>query len=39
MARLMYPLDSAGSQFFIMTSDTESLDGDYCCFWKGYIWS
>lgn len=34
MARLMYPLDSAGSQFFIMTSDTESLDGDYAAFGK-----
>lgn len=32
MARLMYPLDSAGSQFFIMTSDTPSLDGDYAAF-------
>lgn len=32
MARLMYPLDSAGSQFFIMTSDAPSLDGDYAAF-------
>ena len=26
--------DSAGSQFFIMTSDTSSLDGDYASFGK-----
>lgn len=32
MARLMSPLDSAGSQFFIMTADTPSLDGDYAAF-------
>lgn len=34
MARLAFPLDSAGSQFFIMTADIESLDGDYAAFGK-----
>ena len=33
MARSMAP-DSAGSQFFIMTADTPSLDGNYAAFGK-----
>lgn len=33
MARTSYP-DSAGSQFFIMTSDAPHLDGDYAAFGK-----
>lgn len=33
MARSLKP-NSAGSQFFIMTSDTPSLDGDYAAFGK-----
>ena len=33
MARAMHP-DSAGSQFFIMTSDAPHLDGDYAAFGK-----
>lgn len=33
MARTMIP-DSAGSQFFIMVSDTPSLDGEYAAFGK-----
>lgn len=33
MARSLDP-DSAGSQFFIMTADTPSLDGDYAAFGK-----
>lgn len=33
MARTSYP-DSAGSQFFIMTSDSPHLDGDYAAFGK-----
>ncbi len=33
MARTMFP-DSAGSQFFIMTSDSPHLDGDYASFGK-----
>lgn len=34
MARRSYPLDSAGSQFFIMVKDTPALDGDYAAFGK-----
>ena len=36
MARQSMPLDSAGSQFFIMVSDTHkaSLDGQYAAFGK-----
>jgi len=33
MARSMMP-DSAGSQFFIMTSDSPHLDGQYAAFGK-----
>ncbi len=33
MARAMHP-DSAGSQFFIMTSDSPHLDGQYAAFGK-----
>ena len=33
MARAMHP-DSAGSQFFIMTSDAPHLDGQYASFGK-----
>ena len=33
MARAMHP-DSAGSQFFIMTSDSPHLDGSYAAFGK-----
>ena len=33
MARSMAP-DSAGSQFFIMTSDSPHLDGQYAAFGK-----
>ena len=33
MARAMHP-DSAGSQFFIMTSDSPHLDGAYAAFGK-----
>lgn len=33
MARAMHP-DSAGSQFFIMTSDAPHLDGQYAAFGK-----
>ena len=33
MARSMMP-DSAGSQFFIMTSDSPHLDGNYAAFGK-----
>ena len=33
MARAMDP-DSAGSQFFIMTSDAPHLDGQYAAFGK-----
>ncbi|MBW5446032.1 peptidylprolyl isomerase [Cohnella sp. CFH 77786] len=32
MARKSQPLDSAGSQFFIMVADAPSLDGDYAAF-------
>lgn len=32
MARRAYPLDSAGSQFFIMHKTTPSLDGEYAAF-------
>ena len=32
MARLQMPLDSAGSQFFIMVADYPSLDGQYAAF-------
>lgn len=34
MARRSMPLDSAGSQFFIMVEDAGSLDGDYAAFGK-----
>lgn len=34
MARQSYPLDSAGSQFFIMVEDYPYLDGDYASFGK-----
>lgn len=34
MARRSYPLDSAGSQFFIMVADYPYLDGDYATFGK-----
>lgn len=34
MARQNYPLDSAGSQFFIMVEDYPYLDGDYASFGK-----
>lgn len=34
MARLSSPLDSAGSQFFIMHEDREGLDGSYAAFGK-----
>ena len=32
MARLSQPLDSAGSQFFIMASTRTELDGGYAAF-------
>ena len=32
MARRSSPLDSAGSQFFIMVEDNASLDGQYASF-------
>ena len=32
MARTMLSKDSAGSQFFIVTSDSTYLDGDYAAF-------
>lgn len=32
MARRQLPLDSAGSQFFIMVADVPGLDGDYAAF-------
>jgi peptidyl-prolyl cis-trans isomerase B (cyclophilin B) len=32
MARRSFPLDSAGSQFFIVTSDSRFLDGEYAAF-------
>lgn len=34
MARRSFPLDSAGSQFFIMVADYPFLDGDYATFGK-----
>ncbi|MDP3059061.1 MAG: peptidylprolyl isomerase [bacterium] len=34
MARQSMPLDSAGSQFFIMVTDAKSLDGNYAAFGK-----
>jgi peptidyl-prolyl cis-trans isomerase B (cyclophilin B) len=34
MARLSQPMDSAGSQFFIMVADAPSLDGQYAAFGK-----
>lgn len=34
MARRSYPLDSAGSQFFIMHADASYLDGSYAAFGK-----
>ena len=34
MARRAQPLDSAGSQFFIMLRDEPGLDGDYAAFGK-----
>ena len=34
MARRAMPLDSAGSQFFIMVADCPFLDGDYATFGK-----
>lgn len=34
MARRSQPLDSAGSQFFIMVADAPSLDGQYAAFGK-----
>ena len=34
MARTQYQLDSAGSQFFIMTDDATQLDGAYAAFGK-----
>jgi len=34
MARRAMPLDSAGSQFFIMVADAPSLDGQYAAFGK-----
>lgn len=34
MARRAFPLDSAGSQFFIMVADYPFLDGDYATFGK-----
>lgn len=34
MARQMQPMDSAGSQFFIMVADSTYLDGDYAAFGK-----
>ncbi|MBR0278172.1 MAG: peptidylprolyl isomerase [Clostridia bacterium] len=34
MARRAFPLDSAGSQFFIMVEDYPFLDGDYASFGK-----
>ena len=34
MARKAMPLDSAGSQFFIMVADCPFLDGDYATFGK-----
>ncbi|MBR4878246.1 MAG: peptidylprolyl isomerase, partial [Clostridia bacterium] len=34
MARKSKPLDSAGSQFFIMHADAPHLDGDYAAFGK-----
>lgn len=34
MARKSFPLDSAGSQFFIMHADAPSLNGDYAAFGK-----
>lgn len=34
MARTMYDMDSAGSQFFICTATKPSLDGDYAAFGK-----
>ncbi|MCR4791601.1 MAG: peptidylprolyl isomerase [Lachnospiraceae bacterium] len=34
MARRGYPLDSAGSQFFLMHKDSPHLDGDYAAFGK-----